>query len=118
MHFNLDVRFNIHLCFICYIKKFTLIIVDVSKIILRSIFPHSSNWDLLIANFFQCSGIFIPHETLMNLPELLYTPIAVMDNLFTQNSSDELSDIPQTENSVWILGRKYNSKKGKSSYST
>lgn len=38
-----------------------------------------------------------------------------MDSFFTQNSSDELDDIPPTENVVWILGRKYNAKKGKHS---
>ncbi|OAD52853.1 Cysteine protease ATG4B [Eufriesea mexicana] len=31
-----------------------------------------------------------------------------MDNLFTQNISDELEDIPQTDEPVWILGKKYN----------
>lgn len=62
---------------------------------------------------FQCSGVFIPHETLISLPELLYTKIdVVMDSFFTQNTSDELDDIPPTENVVWILGRKYNAKKG------
>lgn len=35
-----------------------------------------------------------------------------MDNFFTQNTSDEPDDIPQTENLVWILGEKYNAKKG------
>lgn len=35
-----------------------------------------------------------------------------MDNLFTQNL-DESEDIPQTDNTVWILGKKYNPKKGK-----
>ncbi|XP_031784313.1 autophagy-specific gene 4 isoform X1 [Nasonia vitripennis] len=58
----------------------------------------------------QCSGVIIPHETLISLPELIYTRIAIMDNLFTQNS-DESEDIPQTENSVWVLGKKYNAKK-------
>jgi hypothetical protein len=36
-----------------------------------------------------------------------------MDHLFTQNSSDEPDDIPLRDISVWILGIKYNSKKGK-----
>ncbi|OXU30109.1 hypothetical protein TSAR_003785 [Trichomalopsis sarcophagae] len=64
----------------------------------------------MFSNLFKCSGVNIPHETLISLPELIYTRITIMDNLFTQNS-DESEDIPQTENSVWILGRKYNAKK-------
>lgn len=35
-----------------------------------------------------------------------------MDSLFTQNVSDETEDIPQTDEPVWILGRKYNALKG------
>lgn len=35
-----------------------------------------------------------------------------MDTLFTQNVVDETEDIPQTDNPVWILGRKYNAIKG------
>lgn len=31
-----------------------------------------------------------------------------MDSLFTQNVSDEPDDIPQTQEPVWILGKKYN----------
>ncbi|XP_043604777.1 cysteine protease ATG4B isoform X4 [Bombus pyrosoma] len=31
-----------------------------------------------------------------------------MDSLFTQNISDEPEDIPQTDEPVWILGKKYN----------
>ncbi|XP_011306547.1 cysteine protease ATG4B [Fopius arisanus] len=31
-----------------------------------------------------------------------------MDSLFTQNLSDEPDDIPQTQEPVWILGRRYN----------
>ncbi|KAK0091529.1 hypothetical protein PV326_003078 [Microctonus aethiopoides] len=31
-----------------------------------------------------------------------------MDSLFTQISSDELEDIPRTQEPVWILGKKYN----------
>ncbi|KAG8036548.1 hypothetical protein G9C98_003870 [Cotesia typhae] len=31
-----------------------------------------------------------------------------MDSLFMQNSSEELDDIPQTHEPVWILGKKYN----------
>ncbi|KMQ87067.1 cysteine protease atg4b, partial [Lasius niger] len=34
-----------------------------------------------------------------------------MDSLFTQNVSDEAEDIPQTDEPVWILGRKYNALK-------
>lgn len=63
----------------------------------------------------QGSSVFIPHETLVSLPELLYTKMdVVMDSFFTQISSDELDDIPSTENVMWLLGRKYNPKKGKS----
>ena len=36
-----------------------------------------------------------------------------MDNLFMPNASEDFDDLPQTENYVWILGKKYNSKKGK-----
>lgn len=35
-----------------------------------------------------------------------------MDNLFSQNVSDETEDIPYTDEPVWILGRKYNAMKG------
>lgn len=35
-----------------------------------------------------------------------------MDSLFTQNVSDDLEDIPQTQEPVWILGKKYNAIKG------
>lgn len=35
-----------------------------------------------------------------------------MDSLFTQISSDELEDIPRTQEPVWILGKKYNAIKG------
>ncbi|XP_043794201.1 cysteine protease ATG4B isoform X2 [Apis laboriosa] len=31
-----------------------------------------------------------------------------MDSLFTQNISDEPEDIPQTDEPVWVLGKKYN----------
>ncbi|XP_053977745.1 cysteine protease ATG4B isoform X2 [Hylaeus anthracinus] len=31
-----------------------------------------------------------------------------MDSLFTQNITDEPDDIPQTDEPVWVLGRKYN----------
>ncbi|XP_057337781.1 cysteine protease ATG4B isoform X2 [Microplitis mediator] len=31
-----------------------------------------------------------------------------MDSLFMQNTSEELDDIPQTQDPVWILGKKYN----------
>ncbi|XP_033218750.1 cysteine protease ATG4B [Belonocnema kinseyi] len=34
-----------------------------------------------------------------------------MDSLFTQNVCEDLEDIPQTEEPVWILGRKYNAMK-------
>ena len=69
-------------------------------------------WDILIFNFFQGSGVFFSHETLIGLPELLYNTVAVMDSLFNLDLSDESNDIPQTDNFVWILGKKYNSKKG------
>lgn len=35
-----------------------------------------------------------------------------MDTLFTPNIPDEAEDIPQTDEPVWILGRKYNAIKG------
>jgi len=35
-----------------------------------------------------------------------------MDSLFTQNVLDETEDIPQTDEPVWILGKKYNALKG------
>lgn len=35
-----------------------------------------------------------------------------MDSLFMQNTSEELDDIPQTHEPVWILGKKYNAMKG------
>lgn len=35
-----------------------------------------------------------------------------MDTLFTQNVLDEAEDIPQTDEPVWILGKKYNALKG------
>lgn len=35
-----------------------------------------------------------------------------MDSLFTQNISDEPEDIPQTDEPVWILGKKYNAIRG------
>lgn len=35
-----------------------------------------------------------------------------MDSLFTQNISDEPEDIPQTDEPVWILGKKYSAIKG------
>lgn len=35
-----------------------------------------------------------------------------MESLFTQNVSDEPDDIPQTQEPVWILGKKYNAIKG------
>lgn len=35
-----------------------------------------------------------------------------MDNLFTQNISDEPEDIPQTDEPVWVLGKKYNAIRG------
>lgn len=35
-----------------------------------------------------------------------------MDSLFTQNVLDEAEDIPQTDEPVWILGKKYNALKG------
>ena len=35
-----------------------------------------------------------------------------MDSLFTQNAFEDLEDIPQTEEPVWILGRRYNAMKG------
>lgn len=35
-----------------------------------------------------------------------------MDSLFTQTIPDEAEDIPQTDEPVWILGRKYNAIKG------
>lgn len=35
-----------------------------------------------------------------------------MDSLFMQNTSEELDDIPQTQDPVWILGKKYNAIKG------
>ncbi|XP_044597052.1 cysteine protease ATG4B isoform X2 [Cotesia glomerata] len=34
-----------------------------------------------------------------------------MDSLFMQNTSEELDDIPQTHEPVWILGKKYNAMK-------
>lgn len=35
-----------------------------------------------------------------------------MDSLFTQNISEEPEDIPQTDEPVWILGKKYNAIRG------
>lgn len=35
-----------------------------------------------------------------------------MDSLFTQNISDEPEDIPQTDEPVWVLGKKYNAIRG------
>jgi len=35
-----------------------------------------------------------------------------MDTLFTPNVSDVAEDIPQTDEPVWILGRKYNAIRG------
>jgi len=36
----------------------------------------------------------------------------IMDTLFIPNVSDEAEDIPQTDEPVWILGRKYNAIRG------
>jgi len=38
--------------------------------------------------------------------------IEIMDSLFTQNIPDETEDIPQTDEPVWIFGKKYNAIKG------
>lgn len=35
-----------------------------------------------------------------------------MDTLFTPNVPDETEDIPQTDEPIWILGKKYNAIKG------
>lgn len=40
-----------------------------------------------------------------------------MDSLFTQNICDDLEDIPQTDQPVWILGKKYHALTGIYKYS-
>ncbi|KAL7294618.1 hypothetical protein TKK_0011923 [Trichogramma kaykai] len=65
----------------------------------------------MFSRFTKGSNGLFPYETLIGLPELLYSRISVMDNLFTLNSTDESDGLPQAEAYVWILGTKYNSKK-------
>ncbi|XP_072750408.1 cysteine protease ATG4B isoform X7 [Anoplolepis gracilipes] len=43
--------------------------------------------------------------------KLLTVRTVIMDSLFTQNVLDEAEDIPQTDEPIWILGRKYNALK-------
>lgn len=46
------------------------------------------------------------------MTQIVFANTVRMDSLFTQNISDEPEDIPQTDEPVWILGKKYNAIKG------
>ncbi|XP_025270330.1 cysteine protease ATG4B isoform X2 [Camponotus floridanus] len=43
--------------------------------------------------------------------KVLTVRTVIMDSLFTQNVLDETEDIPQTDEPIWILGKKYNALK-------